>query len=151
MSNLFSDAVGGVAGWWTNTFGANAGQQEQGAALDAQLAAINNNTYAPGGTTYNSIKATQGQAAADAAWAKVQADQSNQEQQTASDNADVTAAAQAGAQQGLDNVKGGINHFFESFFGLIPMSVWLIGAVALFWWLGGFVWLKGIIARKAKK
>ena len=74
MSNVISDSVGSVAGWWTNTFGEGAGATAKGQALDAQLAAMNQRDYAPGGVIYQQIEDTQGPAAADAAYA---ADQTN--------------------------------------------------------------------------
>lgn len=40
----------------------------------------------------------------------------------------------------------GLGGFLKS----IPWWVYLAGAVALFVWLGGLVWLKGILARRAK-
>ena len=43
-----------------------------GNAAANQITAMNSSAYAPGGVTYNYIAATQGQAAADAAWQTVQ-------------------------------------------------------------------------------
>lgn len=50
------------------------------AQLTAQNQALATNAYAPGGATYNQIAATRGTAAADAAWAQVQADYAAQNQ-----------------------------------------------------------------------
>lgn len=55
---------------------------DQSAALDASLASLNGNDYAPGGRIYNNIASAQGVAAADAAWATVQEHQLAQEADT---------------------------------------------------------------------
>lgn len=52
-----------------------------GNAAAAQITTVNDSAYAPGGTEYNQIAATQGQAAADAAWATVQSHQAVQASQ----------------------------------------------------------------------
>ena len=51
-------------------------------ALDTQLQTTVESDFAPGGRIYEQIVATQGQAAADANWAKVQADYANQASQS---------------------------------------------------------------------
>lgn len=53
-----------------------------GNSAAAQITALNNSQYAPGGSIYASIAATQGQAAADAAWQTVQNNQATQASQT---------------------------------------------------------------------
>jgi hypothetical protein len=53
-----------------------------GNAAATQISALNNSQYAPGGTIYNQIQATQGTAAADAAWQTVQNNQAVQASQT---------------------------------------------------------------------
>ena len=70
-----------------------------------------------------------------------------QESDTAKFKDQVTTAAQQGAADGLNNAKGAVNGFFESLFGLIPASVWIITAVGLFLYFGGWQWL----TRKARK
>lgn len=57
-----------------------------GNAAAAQITTMNNSDYAPGGTIYNQIAATQGQAAADAAWATVQQNQTAQASQAVTIN-----------------------------------------------------------------
>lgn len=52
----------------------------------AQITTANDQAYAPGGTIYNQIAATQGQSAADAAWATVQSHQAVQADQDVNDN-----------------------------------------------------------------
>ncbi|MEI6075555.1 MAG: hypothetical protein WCS94_08285 [Verrucomicrobiota bacterium] len=147
MSNVISDSVGSLAGWWTNTFGEGAGATAKGQALDAQLAAINQRDYAPGGVIYQQIEDTQGTAAADAAYAADQTNLATQQSDTATFKDQVTAAAQQGAADGLNKGKSAVNGFFESLFGVIPASVWIITAVGLFLYFGGWQWL----TRKARK
>lgn len=55
----------------------------QSASLDQQLATINQNDYAPGGRIYEEIRLTRGRAAADKAWADVQANLASQRADTA--------------------------------------------------------------------
>lgn len=57
-----------------------------GNAAAAQIAALNNSDYAPGGTIYNQIAATQGLAAANAAWQQVQQDNANSAAQNVTAN-----------------------------------------------------------------
>ncbi|HEX3626698.1 MAG TPA: hypothetical protein VH280_14895 [Verrucomicrobiae bacterium] len=52
-----------------------------GNAAEAQLNAMNNSDYAPGGTIYNEIAASQGPAAANQAWQTVQNNQATQASQ----------------------------------------------------------------------
>lgn len=53
-----------------------------GNAAAAQITTMNNSDYAPGGSIYNQIAATQGTAAANQAWQTVQANQAAQQAQT---------------------------------------------------------------------
>lgn len=53
-----------------------------GNAAANQITAMNSSAYAPGGVTYNYIAATQGQAAADAAWQSVQNHQATENSQS---------------------------------------------------------------------
>lgn len=57
--------------------------------------------------------------------------------------------AAEGAQAQIDAVQGVANKVTSFSLRLIPWQVYLVAAVALFWWLGGGVYLRGIIARKA--
>lgn len=72
--NAISGAASSVASSAANI---SAGNQAA-----ATIATQNNSDYAPGGTIYNQILATQGQAAADAAWATVQSHEATQTDQT---------------------------------------------------------------------
>jgi len=149
MSNIISDGVGSVAGWWTNTFGAGAGQQALGQKLDAQLQSMNSMDYAPGGAIYEKIVAENGgdTTAADAAWLQTENQIAGQMADTASQKQQVTDAAKQGAADGLSKAKSAVNSFFESLFGLIPASIWIIAAIGLFLYFGGWQWL----TRKARK
>lgn len=88
----FKSALGVVTGAATSTAQA-ASDVATAAALPnsvAQSQALDTvgrmmaSDYAPGGKTYNAIVASQGQAAAESAWSKVQADYQVQADQTAS-------------------------------------------------------------------
>lgn len=57
-------------------------------SLSGQIIAQNNSEYAPGGRIYNSVAASQGTAAADANWAKVQADDASMLQSDAANLSD---------------------------------------------------------------
>ena len=72
MSNFITDAIGSFAGSIEYAFGGGAALQSQSDSLDAQLNALNQADYSPGGSIYNSIAAVNGTAAADAALKQVQ-------------------------------------------------------------------------------
>jgi multidrug efflux pump subunit AcrA (membrane-fusion protein) len=69
---------------------------------------------------------------------------------------DQDAAAAAGfiegAREGLDNVTGAVNRTLagtvNAVFSSIPWQIWALGAVALFVWMGGHLWLKNILPKK---
>lgn len=65
--------------------------------------------------------------------------------QPADQNAAAAQGFSEGLSAGLSNVLGAPG----SLIGKIPVSLWLIGGVALFVYLGGLEVLKGIIKRKA--
>ena len=153
--NPIANAVGSIAGWWTNTFGAGKGLAEQSAALDAKIAAQQQADYAPGGRIYNQIADQNGGGitganAADNAWATVQAHDAQMTADTAAIQDAITVAAQTGANDGLNNAKAAVNSTLSGLLGMVPASVWLLLGVGAFLYLGGFTWLKGILA-KAKK
>lgn len=56
--------------------------------------------------------------------------------------------AAEGAQRQIDAVQSAANKVTSFSLRIIPWQVYVAGAVALFWWLGGGVYLKGILARK---
>src|ERR1700722_9563488 len=71
ISSAASSAAGVVASPITSAV-ATVQNVAAGNAAANQITSMNNSAYAPGGATYNYILATQGQAAADAAWQTVQ-------------------------------------------------------------------------------
>lgn len=107
-----------------------------------------NSQYAPGGTIYQQIYATQGQAAADAAWAAVQGDISAQVQQTAAIPGQIGQAAEAGAQNGLTSVVTAVQGAPGKILGLLGYQWLLIGIVGLFIWLGGAVFIRNKLTKK---
>ena len=157
-----------ISSWFT-------GQNEtaRGQAADAELAAINNNSYAPpsasnpnGGATYNTILTTQGKAAADAAWAQVQVNLAADQADTASYNGQVADAAAQGAAQGLNDLGQGVADAvskgsqavnntlwfaIKNFFGAIPITGWLLIGVGLFIWIGGLGYIRGILPEHKRK
>ncbi len=133
MSNFISDAVGSVAGWWTNTFGAGAGLAAQSAALDAQIAA-NQKDYQPGGKYYTPTNA----AASSAQYAAMLAN-------TVDISSSITSAAQTGAATGLDSVTSAIANPFSK----IPVAWYVLAGLGLFLWLGGLSWIRGALAKKS--
>ena len=68
--------------------------------------------------------------------------------------AELNASFKEGAQEGYQNVTGGLRAAlaapFKFIFDALPWQAFVALAVALFLYLGGGVWLKGIIARKMK-
>ena len=149
--NVISDAVGSVAGWWTNTFGEGAGATAKGQELDVKLAAVNSgkNGYEPGGAVYAKIQESQGTEAANAAYIQDQMNLANDVADTASYDAQVTTAAQAGAADGLTKAKSAVDDFFKSLFGVIPASIWIITAIGLFLYFGGWGWITRKLRKKA--
>ncbi len=132
----------------TQTTGVDpAAEQARADALDAQLAAMN----APGGDYWNRLSAA-GQATAATNLA-------NQQAQSADIAGQINGAFVQGAQQGLQNeldlvsqVSGGINRVLDSVglsvLKIVPWWAWIGGAIALFLYAGGGVWLKGRMARR---
>jgi hypothetical protein len=121
-------------------------------AADAQLQTLNNAQYAPGGTIYNKIAATQGTQAADAAWKNVQ----NDDASSAANTANITGQVSDAFQTQLSSETSGIGSTFSSFlsglfknaFNIIPWQVWVIGGIALFIWLGGLSLFKGSLSKE---
>jgi hypothetical protein len=56
-----------------------------------------------------------------------------------------------GAKEGADRMQRGVRETLSApinwAFGAIPWQLWLVGLVVLFWWLGGPVYLRGILAK----
>ena len=68
-------------------------------------------------------------------------------------NEQILSGAIEGAQEGLastaDTVRKGLALPLNFAWRAIPWQLWAVGAVALFIYAGGGVWLRGILARKA--
>jgi len=141
-----TNAVGDFAGWivGTGALGTPSAASMQASidATDAALRDLNETDYGPGGRIYESIAERRGQAAADNANALVM-----QHDTPTNVSEQLAAAGREGAQGGLQT---GLNLPF-SFVRSVPWQVWFFGAIALFLWLGGGVWLvkksRGILAR----
>jgi len=141
-----------------------------GDAAAGQLSSMAASDYAPGGSIYTQIASTQGTAAADAAYAQTKMDFANQDStspwtilsaglagsvEAVTDPAqwkkDVSAGGSilgGGIGDIVSSILNGIKNIFTSLFSQIPWWVWLLAALALFWWLGGGKYLENK-ARKA--
>lgn len=108
-------------------------EQQRSNELDAQLAALNQKALADG--TYN-------QSTFD------QAEFNRQRGQVADVNAEVSTAFGQGIQDGANNIRGAVGSAVSFPFKLIPWQLWAVGAVALFFYMGGGLWLKGILKKK---
>lgn len=60
---------------------------------------------------------------------------------------DIQDTFTAGVEEGRNSVKDFFNNVVWQALKSIPLVVWLGLAVALFFWLGGPVWLKGRLAK----
>lgn len=67
-------------------------------------------------------------------------------------DAEVQDAFVQGAKEGASNVQGAIKSGISGTVGFVGGSIpavgWLILVGVAFWYLGGFVWLRGILARR---
>lgn len=65
---------------------------------------------------------------------------------------DVRSAAAEGAVEGIRAIPGAIKETLRAPFvfaqAILPWQLWVVGAVALFIYLGGGVYLRGILARR---
>ena len=106
--------------------------QAQGQALDAQLAALNNQDYSPGGRIYEQIAAKDGTDAADKTLTIVQGNLATGA--TGDVLGQVGGAFQEGWQQGAMNERNAISGFINSTVGnfvrVIPWQIWLIAILA---------------------
>lgn len=62
----------------------------------------------------------------------------------------IGGAFKEGIAEGIDNERGLIGSTISFPFKFIPWQAWILGGALLFFYMGGAVWLKGIIPRKAK-
>lgn len=66
---------------------------------------------------------------------------------TATAEKQISEDFRAGLKEGAGNVRGFVGGAIGGIFSLIPWQVWLLGAVALFIWLGGLNLIRGRLAR----
>lgn len=129
--------------WWDprDWIGANGMSQEelqaQSDALDAQRGQLNQSTYAR-------IQSQQGQEAADRWLGQVQTNDARANNGTVEEQ--INDAFNEGASEGYQNVTGairtGINWPMKFIWDALPLWVWIGAAGALFWYLGGGVWIR---------
>jgi len=96
----------------------------------------------PPAAGYQEILDTQGQPAADAAYAQVLGDISQQEAQTAAIPSQIGDAAIAGAENGLANAVNTAKNPFGDLFKVVGWQWLLIGGLVLFFYLGGMDYLR---------
>ena len=138
--------------WLTNIWNPNA---DAGAAADAQLRAMNSVDYAPGGKIYEKIAAERGTAAADAAQAQVTANYDTQApigetaQNAAIDQA-FTDSLDASASNLIGSPLAVLWAEIKALIKSVPWWVWIIGIVAVFFWLGGAAIIRAAVKRKAQ-
>ena len=138
---------------WYNPVTWFSDEQARADDLDRQLRALNERDYGPGGRIYEKVKTERGQEAADAVNATVQGHLGTQEDQSRDIEGQVDDAFLQGLQEGYDNETGFAKKVLASPFKLawdvIPWQLYVVALVALFFYLGGGVWLKGILGRRA--
>lgn len=149
--NWLTDTIGSAAGDLTYWFGGGSAAQARSDALDAQLNALNQQDYAPGGQIYNSIAAVNGTDAANAAYQQVQ-DNAAKSASNGTVLNQLQTAGQQGAAQGLSNlaskIQSAVSGIFGTLFKLMPWQGWLAIGIVAFVWLGGLSWLRGAAAKK---
>ena len=144
--NPIANAVGSAVGWLYYKFSGTQAAVDKGAQLDAQLAAVNAQNAANGVYTPEAYQ----QVLTDQQSAKFGDEQATMEQE-----------AIAGANDGLDRVTalpGQVSNGIFDIFGKtlggmlksVPWWVWLLGIVAVFFYLGGAVILRSLIKKAAK-
>ena len=113
-----------------------AAEQARGDALDAQIAANQKDNLDSG------------------KWTVAQYEAANANQQKAL-TGDVTQqvldAGKEGAIEGLNNlqqgVKNAVGNTLSFGWGMIPWQLWLVGGLALFIYMGGGIWIRGILEK----
>ena len=111
--------------------------QRQSDELDAQRGQLNQSTYAR-------IQSQQGQAAADRWLGQVAVNEEASDYGTVEEQ--VSESFNEGLSEGYENVTGtirsGINWPLKFLWDALPWWVWLGGLGAVFWYLGGGVWIR---------
>lgn len=107
------------------------GEQERGDEADARLDQLNREKLARGGI--DQAEYDRRARAISASYIDV--------------DKEIDAAFVEGAKEGYQSTTGGLKAFiaapFKFLFEILPWQLWLAAAVALFFWMGGFAWLKG--------
>src|ERR1044071_3845155 len=135
--------------WVSDIFGGNQ-EQARADALDKQLAASEAD-YAPGGRIYQKIAAEQGMDAADRAYALVRKHAADGTAADAHIDTQIDKAFQDQLASEIGDVTGAVKTAatvpFKLVFKSIPWQAWLLGAGALFLYMGGGKALKDVLKR----
>jgi hypothetical protein len=135
--------------WISDLFGGNEAQARAD-SLDNQLKASEAD-YAPGGRVYNSIAATQGIDAANKAYATVQGHVAAGTAADAHIGAQIDQAFTDQLNTEISDVGGAVSTAvkvpFKLAWSAIPWQVWVLGAVLLFFYMGGAKLLKGSLVK----
>ena len=122
-------------GWFARFMGVDADNAARAAEADATRARLNAEKFERGEWNAQQYQAVQ------ANWAASQF----------SPNDQMYEAAYDGLKEGADNITGAVKGPLNTAGGLvwnsIPWWVWIVGAAALFFWMGGGALLKGRLAR----
>jgi len=117
-------------------------EQTRGDDLDRELRELNERDYQPGGRIYERIEAERGRGEADDSYEDVLRNLDT------GDTGDVTDQVDQSFHEGLDEGAGNIRSVLAAPFELIPSilksipwQLWLAGALVLFFYMGGSVWL----------
>lgn len=126
-------------------------EQRKQDEADAKLRELNQKDYGPGGSIYNKIASEQGVETANETYDTVQEHLNGSHIDV---EAEVEQAFKDGLKEGYDNTTGAIKKTIAAPFNFtwaaIPWQLLAAGAVALFLYMGGHLWLKGIIKRLGK-
>lgn len=128
--------------------------QARSDAADAALAAENQQDYGPGGSVYNQIVSERGIDAANRTYQEVMDRTYQSHEQTADVQGEVNEAFVEGLGEGFDRTTGAIRGTlaapFKFAWASLPWQLVAVGLVILFLYMGGGVFLKGLINRYAK-
>lgn len=137
-------------GWVSDLFGAPS-EQQRADALDNQLKASEAD-YAPGGRIYNKIAAEQGMDAAQKAYDQVRQHVDNGTAADAHIDTQIQDAFNNQLSTEINDIGGAVSTAAATPFRLawssIPWQVWALGAVLLFFYMGGGTLLKGSLGKR---
>lgn len=120
-------------------------EQRRQDELDAQLREMNERDYAPGGRIYERIEAERGTDAADDTYQD--ALENLDESRIDNVEGDVNDAFREGLEEGYGNIRDTVAAPFKIAWNILPWQVWVAAAVALFLYMGGGLWLRGILGK----